>query len=254
MIHLLTPAFPPSRYLKILHPYVLQTVRTAHIISAITWIFLLATMSTYITLSLVTQEALPAVPSRVSCDVLHSEQLNLFYKIIHIFSAATFILVVVSLVFFYLSISCRLWLAELMNPASSGSKKLAKSRRNMLVLVSVFCLCFVPYHLVRLPYVFLSRQCSGSQVIFYLKELTIMLSVLNICLDPLIYFIFCKVFRAQLSLRKVSSTMQVTMRGGNPERRTIDEHRMSANKTNRKLSLSTVIKHNDVLWLEDNRL
>lgn len=204
-------------------------------------------MSTYITLSLVTQKALPAVPSRVSCDVLQSNQLNLFYKIIHIFSAATFLLVLVSLVFFYHSTSRRLSQAELMHPASSGSKKLAKSRRNMLVLVSVFCLCFVPYHLVRLPYAFLSRQCPGSQVIFYLKELAVMLSVLNNCLDPLIYFIFCKVFRAQLSLRKASSTTQVTMRGGNPERRTSDEHQMSAIKTNRKLSLSTMTKHNDVL-------
>lgn len=34
--------------------------------------------------------------------------------------------------------------------------------------------------------------------LFYLKELSILVSTFNICLDPLIYFIFCKAFRAKL--------------------------------------------------------
>lgn len=231
--------FSLSRYLKIVHPvgtHVLQTVRTAHIISTVTWVLLLALMSTYIILSLVTQEAVPSVPSRLSCDLLQSQQLNLFYKVIHTVSAAIFLLVLVSLVFFYYSTSRRLSQAELMYPASSGAKKLARSRRNMLVLVSVFCVCFVPYHLVRLPYAFLSRRCSGSQVFFYLKEVTIMLSVLNACLDPLIYFIFCKAFRAQLSLGRVFSTVQAATQGGHPERRSSGEQQA------RKTSLSSTIE------------
>lgn len=250
MIDRLTPVFLLSRYLKIVHPlgtHILQTVRAAHIISTITWALLFAMMSTYIILSVITQEALPSVPSRVSCDVLHSKQLSLFYKIIHTCSAAIFLLVLVSLVFFYYSTSRRLSLAQQRQPASSCSKKLAKSRRNMLVLVSVFCVCFVPYHLVRLPYAFQRRQCSWSQAFFYMKELTIMVSVLNVCLDPLIYFIFCKAFRAQLSLRRVFSTTQVTKQGGNPERGSSDEQQISGIKMNRRTSLSMMTKQNNVL-------
>ncbi|XP_029283621.1 P2Y purinoceptor 14-like [Cottoperca gobio] len=238
-----------NRYLKIVRPletHILQTVRAAHIISTMTWVFLLATISTYVTLLLLTQEPLSSVPSAVNCDVLHSKQLSILYKIIHTCSLVVFLLVLVSLVFFYYSTTRRLSLAQQRLPASSTSNKLAKSRRNMLVLVIVFCVCFLPYHLVRLPYTFLRRSCSQSQGFFYLKELTIMLSVLNVCLDPLIYFIFCKAFRAQLSLRKVFSTTQGATQGANTERRCSDG-RMSTNQFNRKMSLTTTTKQISVL-------
>ncbi|XP_073340479.1 P2Y purinoceptor 14-like [Pagrus major] len=237
-----------NRYLKIVHPlgtHILQTARAAHITSTVTWVFLLAITGTYITLSLVTQGEPTSRSSTVSCDVLHSEQLRVFYKVIHTFSAAIFLLVLVSLIFFYHSTSRRLSLALQKQPMSSGSKKLTKSRRNMLVLVSVFCVCFVPYHLVRLPYAFLKR-CTWGQAFFYLKELTIMVSVLNVCLDPLIYFIFCKAFRMQLNLRRVFSTTQVTGQPDKTERRSSDG-RMSTIRVNRKTSLSMTTKQLSVL-------
>uniref|UniRef100_A0AAQ5YDN0 G-protein coupled receptors family 1 profile domain-containing protein n=1 Tax=Amphiprion ocellaris TaxID=80972 RepID=A0AAQ5YDN0_AMPOC len=213
-----------NRYLKIVHPlgtHFLQTVRAAHIISTVTWGFLLTITGAYVLVSLLTQEVLDSIPNTMRCDDLHSWQLHLLYKIIHTCSVAIFLAVLVSLVFFYRSISRRLSEAQERQPASSGSKKLAKSRRNMLVLVSVFCVCFVPYHLVRLPYALRSSWwCSWDRVFYYLKELTIMVSVLNVCLDPLIYFIFCKAFRSQLSLRRVFSGTQATATGA--ERRSSD--------------------------------
>ncbi|XP_067451828.1 P2Y purinoceptor 14-like [Thunnus thynnus] len=189
-----------NRYLKIIHPlgnHILQTVQAARIISTVTWVFLLAIVITYVTLSLLTQETLTIVPD--TCDAFLSAQVNVFFKIIHTCSAAVFLFVFVSLVFFYYSASRSVLLAQQRQPASSSCKKLMKSRKKMLVLVSVFCICFVPYHLVRLPYTFLRRWCSLSLMLYYLKETTILLSALNICLDPLIYFIFCEAFRAQLS-------------------------------------------------------
>ncbi|XP_035477833.2 P2Y purinoceptor 14-like isoform X3 [Scophthalmus maximus] len=219
------------RYLKIVHPlgtHFLQTVRAARVISTLTWVFLLSMSSTYISLSLSTWAPVPSVPGAVSCGVLRSLPLRLFYKIIHTCSAAIFLLVLVSLVLFYHGTSRRLSQAQQRQPASSSSKKLAKSRRNMSVLVGVFCVCFVPYHLVRLPYAFLQMQCSWSPAFFYLKELSIMLSVLNVCLDPLIYCIFCKAFRAQLSARRTVSATQVTSHAGRLEMRSGDEGRSRA--------------------------
>ncbi|KAK1900142.1 P2Y purinoceptor 14 [Dissostichus eleginoides] len=205
-----------NRYLKIVHPlgtHILQTVRAAHIISTLTWLFLLATVITYATLSLLSQKPSSPVPLSLSCDALHSQLLSAVYK--------------------------------KRQPASSSSKKLAKSRRNMLVLVSVFCVCFVPYHLVRLPYAFLRKRCSWSQTFFYLKEVTVLLSVLNVCLDPLIYFIFCKAFRAQLNLKRRFSLTQAPTRGENTERRSSDG-RMSI-RFNRKTSLTTTTRQNSLL-------
>ncbi|XP_030008312.1 P2Y purinoceptor 14-like [Sphaeramia orbicularis] len=226
-----------NRYLKIVHPlgtHVLQRVRSAYIISSLTWVFLLSMMSVYILLSLITQQPLPSVPVSVTCDVLHSPQVRLLYQIIHCCSALIFLCVLVSLVFFYHSTSHRLALALHRQPASSRSKKLLRSRRNMLVLVVVFCVCFVPYHLVRLPYAFMYRRCSWSYAFFYLKELTTVVSVLNVCLDPLIYFIFCKAFRAQLSLRRVFSTTE-------GETNTVKTERRSSGVRGNSLTKQTVL-------------
>ncbi|KAM9852923.1 P2Y purinoceptor 14-like [Aulostomus maculatus] len=201
-----------NRYQKIVHPlgtHVLQMAGAARIISTLTWLFLLTTTSAYIILSLLRQKPVTAVPATASCDDQQHPELTLLYRIIQSCSAAIFLLVLLSLVFFYYSTSCRLAEAQQRQAASSGYRKLVRSRRNMLVLVSVFCVCFVPYHLIRLPYTFLKKQCSWSLLFFYLKELTVSVSVFNVCLDPLIYFIFCKGFRAQLSVRRASGTVQL---------------------------------------------
>ncbi|XP_008301438.1 P2Y purinoceptor 14-like [Stegastes partitus] len=239
-----------NRYLKIVHPlgtHVLQTVRAAHIVSMVTWGCLLAMTSIYVLVSLLTQQAPDSITNISRCDILHSPQLSLLYRIIHACSAAIFLLVLVSLVFFYRSISRRLSQAQERQPASSGSKKLAKSRRNMLVLVSVFCVCFVPYHLVRLPYAFrTSWWCSWNQVFYHLKELSIMVSVLNVCLDPLIYFIFCKAFRSQLSFRRVFSITPAAMNAAGTERRSSD------GRTSGARVHSTTSKQMDVLLLNSS--
>ena len=187
------------RYLKVVQPlgtHILQTVRAAHIISTATWVFFLAVTGVFVILSFHTQKPVTSVLER--CEESHNGQFSLLPKIMQTCCAAMFLSVLVSLVFFYYSISRRVSLAQQRLPASSSCTKLAKSRRNMLVLVSVFCFCFVPYHLVFLPKVFL--WCSSSKFLYYVKEVSIMMSVLNVCLDPLIYFILCKKFRAQFRL------------------------------------------------------
>nr|XP_024656140.1 P2Y purinoceptor 14-like [Maylandia zebra] len=148
-----------NRYLKIIQPsgtHILQTAKTAHIISIITWVFLLVPTVTYTILFFITQT--PHLRR-----VLQAQQSQL---------------------------------------ASSGSEKLVKSRRNMLVLVSIFCVCFVPYHLARLPYSLLWSNDSVGSVLNYVMEVTTMVAVFNVCLDPVVYFFLCKSFRAKM--RKVA--------------------------------------------------
>lgn len=234
LIHPLTLSFLLSRYQKIVHPlgtHILQSVRAASIVSAVTWLVLVAMASAYV----VTQHTLTSVVSRGSCDNRQSEDLGTLYKISHICMAAIFLLVLVCLIYFYHSTSRSLSVAQQRQAASSRSRKLAKARKNMSVLVAVFCVCFVPYHLVRLLYVFLRKQGSAGPALFYLKELAILVSALNICLDPLIYFIFCKAFRAQLSLRRGFITTQATMHRQNREKRSSDELQASAMETKQEV-------------------
>ncbi|XP_052471992.1 P2Y purinoceptor 14-like [Carassius gibelio] len=200
-----------NRYLKIVRPletHALRTVRTARHISIGTWVLLLATSSIYLILFLMTSWGHVPKSDNSGCEALHSPQLSVVYKIMHSLSAVLFTFVLVSLIVMYWGTLQKIKQAQLSTKITSRRHKFMKSKRNMLVLVVVFCVCFVPYHLVRLPYTFIKPQmklCS-VQAIYVLKELTILLSVLNACLDPLIYFIFCKAFRAQLSLRKMSDS------------------------------------------------
>nr|XP_057936490.1 P2Y purinoceptor 14-like [Doryrhamphus excisus] len=186
------------RYFKIVHPsgsHLLKSVRAARVVSLVTWLVLLTLTGSYIILSLVTQPVLPPSGGTAICSNLHSKQLILLYKVVHVISASIFLLVFLALLFFYYSTSRRLAAAQQRRASSCGARRLAKARRNILLLVSVFCICFLPYHLVRLPYALVPQHDCNIK---HLKDLTVALSALNVCLDPLIYFLFCKAFRAQL--------------------------------------------------------
>lgn len=201
------------RYLKIVRPletHALQTVRTARHISIGTWLSLLAMSSVYLILFLLTSWGHVHKPEKSGCEALHSPQLSLVYKITHSVSMVLFTFVLVSLIALYWGTLQKIRQAQLSTQSTSRNHKFRKSKRNMLVLVVVFCVCFVPYHLVRLPYAFIKPQTKlcTAQAFYVLKELTVLLSVLNACLDPLIYFIFCKAFRAQLGLRRMSDSMR----------------------------------------------
>uniref|UniRef100_A0A3P8P728 G-protein coupled receptors family 1 profile domain-containing protein n=1 Tax=Astatotilapia calliptera TaxID=8154 RepID=A0A3P8P728_ASTCA len=190
-----------NRYLKIVHPsgtHILQSVRAAHIISMVTWVCLLAPAVIYTILFFITQKPLNSIPS--CCDPFISASISLFFTIIHTLSTIIFLVVFISMVFFYYSTSRRVLQAQQTQLASSGSEKLVKSRRNMLVLVSIFCVCFVPYHLVRLPSTFLTSNRSVVSVLNYIMEMTTMVAVFNICLDPVVYFFLSKTFRSQVRM------------------------------------------------------
>ncbi|KAK7156845.1 hypothetical protein R3I94_006782 [Phoxinus phoxinus] len=198
-----------NRYLKIVRPletHSLQTVRTARHISAATWLSLSATSSIYLILFLLTSwgSSRDHTSEKIGCEAFHSPQLSVAYKITHSLSMVVFVFVLVSMIALYWGTLQKIRKIQLSTQTTSTSRKFRKSKRNMLVLVLVFCVCFVPYHLVRLPYAFIKPQAKlcTAHAFYVLKELTVLLSVLNACLDPLIYFIFCKAFRAQLNLRK----------------------------------------------------
>ncbi|XP_024132311.1 P2Y purinoceptor 14 [Oryzias melastigma] len=236
-----------NRYLKIVHPvgnHFLQTRRAAHILSIVTWAVLLSMTGSYAVLSAVlVKENVTAVPPEVSCDFLQTRDVDLLYKVIHAICFIVFLLVLASLVFLYSSISRRVLMMQRRPSSTSTTSKLSKSRRNMLVLVSVFCVCFVPYHLIRLPYAF-NKNVGRLWGMWFtnLKEMGVMLSACNVCLDPLIYFIFCKAFRAQLMFKKVFDTTEASTPPSVQERRTSDGYV----RYNRKLSLTSLTKHSSM--------
>ncbi|RXN22081.1 P2Y purinoceptor 14-like protein [Labeo rohita] len=193
-----------NRYLMIVRPVetqALQTIRIAHYISAATWLCFLAMASIYLTLFL--QNFWGQMPDAFTCESRHSSQLSVTYKVIHCVTFVGFVFVLVSLIVLYWKTHQKLRQVQISSQVSFRSQTFKRSKHNMLVLVVIFCVCFVPYHLVKLPYVFIKpllRDCTAAQPFYILTELTIVLAALNASLDPLMYFFFCKTFRAQFNL------------------------------------------------------
>ncbi|KAK2881512.1 hypothetical protein Q8A67_018780 [Cirrhinus molitorella] len=196
-----------NRYMRIVRPletHMLQTVRSTRYICIMTWVILLVIVFAYIAV-FVSADKQTSAHNGFDCDSFHNNLIRQIYLALQITSFSTFSFVLVSLILFYWLNVQKLRQAQRTMPDHPGNAKLSKSKRNMRVLVVVFCVCFVPYHLVRLPYVFIKpllHDCTAAQVFYILKELTVLLAVLNACLDPLIYFVFSKTFRAQLNLQR----------------------------------------------------
>uniref|UniRef100_A0A9J8BF39 G-protein coupled receptors family 1 profile domain-containing protein n=2 Tax=Cyprinus carpio TaxID=7962 RepID=A0A9J8BF39_CYPCA len=194
-----------NRYLKIVRPmetHALQMVHTARYISAATWLCLLALSSIYLILFL--QNFRGQIPDAFTCESSDNSPLSVTYKSIHCMTFVSFIFVLVSLILLYWKTHQKLREVQFSSQVSFRSQTFETSKHNMLVLVVIFCVCFVPYQLVKLPYIFIKpllRDCTAVHTYYILKELTILLTALNGSLDPLIYFFFCKTFRSQFTFR-----------------------------------------------------
>lgn len=82
------------------------------------------------------------------------------------------------------------------------------SNRNIFCILAVFFICFVPYHVCRVPYTMSQASPSlfNTDAHFWLSQLkegALFLLATNVCLDPLIYFLMCQTFRKSL-IRKLS--------------------------------------------------
>ncbi|XP_065136259.1 G-protein coupled receptor 87-like [Paramisgurnus dabryanus] len=199
-----------NRYLKIVQPmkaHIMQTIRSTRNICITTWAITVTINCFYMVAFACTLSASTRSPAEgdFDCDSYHNSLLKKIYMAMQITSFVMFLFVSVSLMLLYWWTVKRLRQAESAAPAQTSSIKLIKSKRNMKVLVGVFCVCFVPYHLVRLPYEFIKpllHECIQVQTFYILKELTVLLAMLNASLDPIIYFVFCKAFRPHIRLRQ----------------------------------------------------
>ncbi|XP_054839816.1 P2Y purinoceptor 14 isoform X2 [Eublepharis macularius] len=77
-----------------------------------------------------------------------------------------------------------------------------KTSRNIFAIMLVFIICFVPYHIGRIPYTLSQTStqysCQSKKTLFYMKEFSLILSAANVCLDPIIYIFLCQPFKERL--------------------------------------------------------
>ncbi|XP_054649466.1 P2Y purinoceptor 14 [Dunckerocampus dactyliophorus] len=197
-----------ERYVKIVRhasaSFFLQSVSVARILALLTWSLLLLCV---LPNAVLTSQPADEGSSR-HCMLLKSPLGVQWHQVSTLFSVALFWITLLVLAFCYASIARRVYQSYRRVHRDSADVR-RKSNRSIFCILAVFFVCFVPYHICRIPYTLSQMPSSGFSralrfLLFQLKEGTLFLSALNVCLDPIIYFLMCQTFRESL-LRKLST-------------------------------------------------
>ncbi|NWU11081.1 GPR34 protein, partial [Cephalopterus ornatus] len=87
--------------------------------------------------------------------------------------------------------------------------KYTKTARNSFIVLIIFTVCFVPYHMFRIVYITSQLQtppCYWKEIIHKCNEVMLIFSSFNSCLDPVMYFLMSRSVRTavfQLICRKI---------------------------------------------------
>ncbi|TTC00270.1 putative G-protein coupled receptor 34 [Bagarius yarrelli] len=182
------------RYLKIVKPvwvFCIQKVLWSRIASCVIWgLLLLGTALFFVSNN-------QNHPCKKICFHFHNK--GLLAGSINLSVIALFGGLFLAFIVFYVKIALKLRTIEVGN-----ADQTARDRRKRLVLKTflvpvIFTLCFLPYHLVRAPYVLAQmnviKEVESKQLLHIWNENTLLLSTLNSCLDPVIYYFLSSIYR-----------------------------------------------------------
>ncbi|XP_057206296.1 P2Y purinoceptor 14-like [Triplophysa rosa] len=180
----------------------LQRVTVGKVLALLAWIVMIICM---LPNSILTNQP---IPEDYSCMALKSSLGRRWHEVSVHFNVGVFWVAFLLIMFCYTSIACHVY-RSYRRVQQDSSEAGRRSNRSIFSLLAVFVLCFVPYHICRVPYTLSQRPGAGFSIhnrfiLFQMKEVTLFLSALNVCLDPVIYFFMCRTFRESL-LHKMPS-------------------------------------------------
>lgn len=191
-----------DRFFKIMCPHnkLGQNLTFSKVLSGSIWVVLFGSMA----LPNIILSNKPVVnrTDTVNCMVL-KEPVGLdFHQGSIIFVMALFWLVSVVITICYICITRKV-IQSFKNSASSNTRGQQRIKLRVFLVLIVFLVSFVPYHIVRIPYTIMQVNRSSQIYCFYLKikfakDLTLWLANTNICLDPLLYVFLCREFKEKL--------------------------------------------------------
>ncbi|XP_028647923.2 P2Y purinoceptor 14-like [Erpetoichthys calabaricus] len=176
---------------------IIQSVTISKSLSAGIWLMMLILL---VPNSILTNEN-PTEETSKHCFKLKSSLGMKWHKVSTYFCIIIFWVSFSVLLFCYTSIAVKIY-KSYKNCSRDNSVTRRKFNRNIFSVLIVFIVCFVPYHVCRIPYTLsqtgISFSYQGQLLLFHFKEGTLFLSAMNVCLDPVIYFLLCKTFRRLL--------------------------------------------------------
>lgn len=189
-----------DRFFKIVRPcgrLLGQNLVFGKVLSASIWVVLLAT-NVIPTMILTNQD--PTNKTKEFCMAMKSDAGQGLHGGVVKLNNAIFWVVCVLIFVCYICIARKVFQSYRKSGSSNDEGRHKTKVRVFLVLV-VFLVCFGPYHSIRIFYTSLQDTSTTSCTNVTLricKEITLWMSAMNVCLDPLIYFFLCKSFRINL--------------------------------------------------------
>ncbi|NXL90097.1 GPR34 protein, partial [Alectura lathami] len=98
-----------------------------------------------------------------------------------------------------------------------NAAKYTQTARNSFVVLIIFTVCFVPYHIFRFVYITSQLQnpsCYWKGIIHKCNEVMLIFSSFNSCLDPVMYFLMSRSVRKtvlQLICRRIHGDSSITL-------------------------------------------
>ncbi|XP_067233141.1 G protein-coupled receptor 34 like [Chanodichthys erythropterus] len=183
-----------DRYLKIIKPvwvFSIQKTKWSHMASYIVWVVLISGMIPFLTSNSLKH------PCDEVCFHFHSK--GTVGGTINLTTVVFFLVFYVAFLCFYVKITNKLRTMSMGN----GDPKAQSRKKRVIVktflVPSIFTLCFLPYHVIRIPYVLAQMNVIGDlhsqQLLHILNESTLLLSALNSCLDPIVYYFLSSAYR-----------------------------------------------------------
>ncbi|XP_028917620.1 probable G-protein coupled receptor 171 [Ornithorhynchus anatinus] len=187
-----------DRWLQLVHScqvYRIQEPGFAKMISTVVWVMVLLVMVPNMAIPIID---IPEKPT-VGCMEFKRE----FGRNWHVFT--NFICVAIFLNFsaIILISNCLVIRQLYRNKDNESYANVKRALINILLVTVGYIVCFVPYHIVRIPYTLsqsnVITDCLTKKSLFKAKEVSLLLAVSNLCFDPILYYHLSKAFRLKVT-------------------------------------------------------
>ncbi|XP_007899798.2 probable G-protein coupled receptor 34 [Callorhinchus milii] len=189
-----------DRYLKITRPlqhFKLQGVTGSSIICGVIWV-----ISILVVIPMVVNKKKDNSLDNSKC--FHFRYRKNFRTYINLIIVFGFWIVFFFLVLSYGKIARKLCKLGKERVGFSNNKIHRRAARKTFIVLFIFSVCFVPYHIFRFFYIAAQLQetsCYWKNTVNKINEISLLFSAFNSCLDPIMYFLLSKrVRRTVLSL------------------------------------------------------